>query len=524
MKVPAQLGVYNKEYSMLRRLTQKIANALASALASRWFFYAIVGFFVFQALWIVFSAAYPMAFDEDFHFGIIQIYSHQWSPLLHQPSDADAYGAITRDPSYLYHYLLSFPLRFARLFTDNQVTQILVLRGINVGLFVLGIVLARRLLLKLKTSPAATHGALFLFCLIPIVPLLAAHINYDNVVMALVPALLLAAVRFVQNLRQRSFDVAAFLGIGILCAVGGIVKYAFLPVAVAVAGFTLFYLIKTYVGKQKTRHFANEWKAAWLATPRFLLALLVAGLIVSAGLFFERYAINAVVYKTPLPACERVIGEERCSEYPPWQRNYVLKITKTEPVDQNALEYTFSQWLWGLGYRLFFMVAGPSNNFDTRQPLPVVYRTGVVLAVVSIGVCLLHARRLVKNPFFVLIMVTSFSYLAALWLSNYSDFKETSQPVAVNGRYLIPLLLPVAAVALQGFSYVFRRFWRAKLPVFVVVAFLFLQGGGVVSFIVSSRPAWDWQNDTVVRVNGAARSLLKPLIIEGDTQDRTPPS
>jgi hypothetical protein len=113
------------------------------------FFYAIVVLLVAQAVWIALSGRYPMAFDEDFHLGIIRLYAHHLNPFWNNlPSGTDALGAVTRDPSYLYHYLMSFPYRLIELFTHNQTAQVLVLRAFNIALFAWGLTLYRRLLAK----------------------------------------------------------------------------------------------------------------------------------------------------------------------------------------------------------------------------------------------------------------------------------------------------------------------------------------------------------------------------------------
>src|SRR5579872_6980280 len=102
-------------------------NFFRQILSSNKYFIGLVLFFICEALWIAFSGHYPMAFDEDFHFGVIKIYAHHISPFLsHQPANADEFGAIFRDPSYLYHYLMSFPYRLITLFTKDQTIQIIV--------------------------------------------------------------------------------------------------------------------------------------------------------------------------------------------------------------------------------------------------------------------------------------------------------------------------------------------------------------------------------------------------------------
>src|ERR1039458_4153936 len=158
----------------------KSITSINRLIGSRRFFLFILLFFIFEAVWIALSAVYPQAFDEDFHFGLIQIYSHHWLPFLSsQPPHANAYGAVARDPSYLYHYLMSFPYRLIAHFVHGVIGQVILLRLINVGLFAGGLILLRRVLLRVGASPQLTNVSLLLFVLIPIAPQMAAEINYD---------------------------------------------------------------------------------------------------------------------------------------------------------------------------------------------------------------------------------------------------------------------------------------------------------------------------------------------------------
>src|SRR3954469_13979749 len=110
---------------------------LYAAVSSDKFFWGVVILLVVQALWIALSGRYPMAYDEDFHLGVIRLYSHHLSPFWNgHPAGGDAFGAVARDPSYLYHYLMSFPYRLISFITSSQMAQVLVLRFINIGLFV----------------------------------------------------------------------------------------------------------------------------------------------------------------------------------------------------------------------------------------------------------------------------------------------------------------------------------------------------------------------------------------------------
>ena len=105
-------------------------------LGSNTFFAIILGIFVAQALWIAWSGAFSMAYDEFFHLGIIQEYAKGWTPFIHQPSGPAVLGALERDPSFLYHYLMSFPYRIVVATLHTLTEQVIALRIINIGLFV----------------------------------------------------------------------------------------------------------------------------------------------------------------------------------------------------------------------------------------------------------------------------------------------------------------------------------------------------------------------------------------------------
>ena len=181
----------------------RLQTRALAALSSPRFFYLIIGLLAFQALWIALSAQFPQAFDEDFHFGLIQLHAQQWLPFFaHQPAGAEVHGAVVRDPSYLYHYLLSFPYRLLSVWTPSLAVQVIALRLINIGMFIGGLFVYRALLTRLGLSRRLIHTILLFFVLTPAMPLLAANINYDNLVFLLTAALLLYVVRFIQALEN----------------------------------------------------------------------------------------------------------------------------------------------------------------------------------------------------------------------------------------------------------------------------------------------------------------------------------
>ncbi len=484
-----------------------ITAAAASALANERFFYVVIGLFVLQAVWFALTAKYPMAFDENFHFGLIQLHANQWLPFFtEQPRHAEMYGPVVRDPSYLYHFLLSVPYRLIRFVTDNQTAQIIALRILNIALFACSFVLIRRLLVLLGGSRALNHVVLLLFSLVPIVPFLAAHINYDNlfILMMLWIFLELFAWFIELDAHKISGGRTALLVSGLLLSC--LIKYSFLPVALAVGGMMLWQLW------QKRAYKRTLWSRAVSSLrtmQKWRLAAVVICLILSMGLFGERYGINIVRYHAPNPDCAQVLSVASCHQYGPWERDYVYVQTGYVA---NKLDYPW-QWLYGMWQRSFFAI---SDTYDTKAPLPVPGGTAIALAVIGCTLFIWYSRRIIEhNVYRQTVLLAAGLYIAALFIQTYQGFVKTGIPVAINGRYLIPFLPFI--MLFVGLA--FRKLWHVqqgtKVLAVLIVTLLFLQGGGVLTFIVKSDDTWDWPNDAVIRINHAARNVLRTVIIGG---------
>ncbi|NDC31927.1 MAG: hypothetical protein EBZ58_13580, partial [Bacteroidetes bacterium] len=226
---------------------EKIIISIRDFVASPRFFVGIVALFIIQAVWIAISSNYPMAFDEDFHMGLIKLYSEHLLPFWSShPASGDAYGALTRDPSYLYHYILGIVYLPIKAIFQSFSAQIIIFRFINIGLFAFGLYVFRKLLLASKASSVIVNLSLFLFVLIPAVPLLGAQINYDNLIIPITAYALLLGLQFVQSLKKKSFDFMKLLKLVLVCLFGSLVKYAFLPIFLAIVVFILFYSLVQY--------------------------------------------------------------------------------------------------------------------------------------------------------------------------------------------------------------------------------------------------------------------------------------
>ncbi|HSX35405.1 MAG TPA: hypothetical protein VLH84_00550 [Patescibacteria group bacterium] len=490
-----------------------LARSGSKLLASRVFFRIVLGFFVFEAAWVAVSSLYPMAFDEEFHLGIIKIYSHHLLPFLgSQPASANVFGPVQHDPSYLYHYLMSFPYRLIALFVHSQMVQIIFLRLIDVGLCTLGLVLFARFMRRAGLSAALSNVALTLFVLIPIVPLLAGQINYDNLLIPVVAGVGLLTLTVRDQLRARTINVKTLIVLVVLCLLGSLIKYAFLPIFAAVFLYLVWELHAAF--RRSRRALGRALVAGYRACSGRLKIGLAAAFIVVFGLFAQRYVVNVFSYHAAIPDCAAVLSDDACESYGPWARDNMYAQTKGY-VDPNPIGYTYN-WLQGLHYRLFFMISGSTNHYTNYPPLVLPSAAFVVIGVFGSMAMLFYGRQAFRGQRAMLFLVGLVGlYLAALWVEDFREYLKTGAVVAVNGRYLLPVLLPAAVVVGRSMSVALKDLPRIKLAAATVAVVLFLQGGGLFSYILRSDPSWYWPNNQpVVDANNAARSAISPFILK----------
>lgn len=491
----------------LRQHSRRITVMIIRFLGSERCFFIIITCFILQALWLAATARYPMAFDENFHFGLIQLHADQWLPFFtHQPKNADVYGAIVRDPSYLYHFLMSIPYRLIRLITANTTEQIIILRLINIALFTYGFLLFRRLLLRLGGSRPLIHICLFLFSFLPIVPFLAAQINYDNLLFPLTAASLLLVFTWSDEIRaQRLSFVRSTILISLLLLTC-LVKYAFLPVLAAVLLIAAWQLWRA----------RGSWQVLWRdlvhsfrAGPTIVtIATALLGLA-SIGLFTERYAINTWRYHTPIPDCAQVLSVTECSQYGPWQRDYTYAQQKPNTFKPNIFDYA-AAWLHGMWERTLFAI---SDTYIVVEPLPVIGWTASIVGIIGGALFLRYGHYILKDhPHRQYILAILVVYMLSLFAYIYRAYSKTGVAVAVNGRYLVPFLPIVFFYVGLAFSKLLRRRPTFKVAAVLLVTLFFMQGGGALTFTVQSDPTWNWQTQPVVHANSTARKVLHPFI------------
>lgn len=495
---------------------KKLASKIVSILKSKKFFYLIVGLLVIQAGWMAFTASYPMAFDESFHLGIIQIYAQQWSPILtHTPAHSAQFGELTHDPSYMYHYLMSFPYRIIHFFVHNFVAEVIIMRFLDIGLFVGGLFGFRKLLIRMGASQALTHFSLLMLVSLPVTPFLAAHINYDNMLFLLLPINVMFTLDCIDSITKKNTlsakTIVKYLALGMMTC---LVKYVFLPIFF----IATLYIVGIWIYNNKRR---DVLKSVWFSFTTLSLYVkigLVVTLIISSGLFLQRYAVNLVEYHDIQPDCTKVESLNDCLQYGPWARNYYLEAQASLPgATLNPTETLFlPNWVGGLIYRLYFAI---NYDFHEYAPMPLPIAMAYVIGIIGLILSFVFWRSIFRvNRHIWLLIAITVAYALSLLYVNFTEYLRFDKMVAINGRYFIPLLPFIFLII--GLAY--RRFLSvvagnrvvfAKGALSLATILIASQGGGILTYLIHSDAVWYWKGDPLTSFNLEAKKIVTPLVI-----------
>ncbi len=488
---------------------------LYSLLGSTKFFYVTLLFFAIISAWVATASLYPMAFDENVHMGIIDIYARQLTPLLTQTKEMAQYGGVVGDPSYLFHYLMSFPYRFERdVLHLSETASIIGLRFLNIGMFVAGLAIFWKSLAYLNLSRFTRNLIIALVCLIPISPLIAGQVNYDNLLILGVSICFLFTLRIigsiVHNKKIAVFDTSMLISAMLFTSA---TKYAFLPIALAIVA-TLFGTFILSKNKSKiTKSLVEDFKK--ISNPARLLLALV---LVICALLNYRYIDNVVNHQSVAPKCDSFFSQQECRAFGPYGRTYEYRQNVADNFEPKSIvAFTTEDWVPGMTLRLFFTVAGPTNDYDTRQP--VVLTQAIYIIGISMGVVmfiLFGLRKLWRDPRIWLIVSMIGIYCAALINQVYSGYTTTGIPAALNGRYLIPLAPIIGAVAILGISGISKN--RKVFAGFGIIASLLLllillQGGGIGTYIVQGQTEWFWSG-WGQESHSILKNILEPIVLK----------
>jgi hypothetical protein len=296
-----------------------------------------------------------------------------------------------------------------------------------------------------------------------------------------------------------------------LTMLGSLVKFAYLPIGAAIAVYVSFLFWRS---AKSPRKLLLATRKDWFASSTLRKTTVLTVFVVSLGLFVQMYGINLVQYHNVTPQCGQVLGVQRCLSYGPWARNYQYAQQHVSSGVGNPA-YFAGGWLYGMFYRSFFAINGPGGpgTYDNKPPLPIMAITAA--GVCSFGLFLVwrYRRELFTHDAVLnFLLFVSGAYLIALLGRNYHDYLQLGHLVAINGRYLVLIILPVLLVIGMAYRRLLSAGWQGTL--LVVGLALFLQGGGALSFIYDSNANWYWpNNETILRGNQHIQQVIEPFII-----------
>jgi hypothetical protein len=307
---------------------------------------------------------------------------------------------------------------------------------------------------------------------------------------------------------KSGLDVRKLLGLFTLCIFASLVKYAFLPIFLVIVGYVIINLFRSSGNLSKL---SRAFSTGWRQTGKLWRWGLIILLLLASSLFVERYGINVIRYHTPVADCGQVLDFEHCQSYGPWIRDYNLEQTKVNP-ETNPLAYT-QHWFYGMWFRTFFAVDGPSTGFQTRGPLLSPSVGAIIWASLGGLALLLTTKRLwwrYDGVVLWLFVSVSVVYVAVLWLQEYQLFTQTGKPVAINGRYLLPILPMVILLLILAINELIKNV-TAKYLLGCLVLLSLVWGGGVLTYILRSNDAWYWSNTPLKGANHSLQSALGPI-------------
>ncbi len=473
--------------------------------------------FIVQAGWIAWSSLYPMAFDENFHFDVIKLYAGKTLPFWsNAPAHADYLGGINRDPSYLYHYILSLLYRPLHHIATTEYAQIISFRVVSILLFALGLVIYRSVLLHISKSRAMTHVALACFVLTPLAPFLGSQINYDNLLFPLSGTFFLVTIRIMQRLKKDGgVTLKSIIAVSLLTMTCSLVKYTFLPIAITTLVWLVVLVFRAHRSHQTELRAQMLTDLKALKSPTRIVLLIITMLAI--GLFAERYAVNVIKYHSPVPSCPAVLSQERCMAFPPYlrdkQSHQALLEGTLKARNPNALHYTFVSWLPHMFGQLFYTYSGPGNNYKVGKSFVLPLYSATALALGALLLLYKYHTKFQHSTIILYMLSTAVVFTALLWLKQYKAYVHNGWPVAVQVRYFVNYLPILYLLVVMLYGYALKQMRAKVLLAYLFMSILLLQGGGTTVFIIRSNPSWYWPRQHVLDANQAAQKVLSPLMI-----------
>ena len=412
---------------MWRKTFFKFSQALAAFAGTKHARYLVYALFVVQVVYLIFSVQVGLPPDELTHIRFIEYYTYNsLDPFIGSQTDWFALGDVTREVSYLYHYLMSLVLRVSPFTALNEY---ILLRFVGLALAFGTLVFSAKTFQLLKVPAGVITLGLFIVTNMAEFMLLSGAVNNDNMVWFITAGSMYLLVKL---WTERKGQLRTLLFLATIVALGAITKKTFLPLALVFAGGGVLFSVmnwKLLIDQLKQ----SKWRE-WL---------LIGALVFSVGLAIERIGVNLVQYRAIDAPCADIHTVEQCSEYGVLRRNYRLDSLNVE--GQTSLKVFAVPWLYGT-IGLSFGVQGWGG-----QTMPPFWFIAIVfLAMLATIYSSLRQKEKDRTRHWLLIGILGLSwfYILVNLNVNYGIYQKWDRfGLALQGRYIFPILVPFVLVS-----------------------------------------------------------------------------
>jgi hypothetical protein len=400
--------------------------------------------------------------DESYRFEISQYFSNTWGIPDNVPA-AIAHGDDLHRNPFLGYWLFGRALNIFQLVAPSadERQQLVFLRIVN-SIFSLGTVLFTYLISKeairnkwwqLLPVFLLTNTLMFVF--------LSGGVNYDN------PTNLACAagIFFLARVFNKKDFISNSLGWMISISLGSLIKYAVLPLALAMGVAWLIFFIKN------RKHI--EFKPIKGVKTIGLIALLALLIAFNLGL----YGVNLIKFQSLTPSCRDTFPSEVCEASTFGVRHQQLslpeKLTFREALRQgnpDPIRYVFDVWIREMLKRTF----GIMGHLD-YFPIIIAYYHIALYWIILLGF------RYIKKPSFKIASLLGIFIFYALVLLNMNYNSELVYGfykfVALQGRYIFPVI----SIAFVIYAYILTKVTNKAVRLITLFAtvLLFLYGGPI---------------------------------------------
>lgn len=488
------------------------AGKLASILRSPKFLYVTLVLFILQGLFLTVAIAPSLQTGDSYlqrspgvvpdgnrHTQVVYFYAK--APILNGPfvgnmtSQEMTMGDLERLPSYLYHYLLSFPVRLAQAIGASELAIAIMLRLIGLAVGVLALIAFWRLSLALKVGPAIANLATLGLAFTGMFAFLSPAMNYDVFSLLLWFLYMLASVRLFIDRQPHQLYWMVVLGM-----LMSITKYTYLPFAGLLGLIAIWLYIRNSGGWAKAKQVTVKGFTKWLkAMRRWQQVALVLLLLISGGLFAERIGGNLVQYGAVSPKCTQIHSFEDCMRHSVFNRNQTrlqaIEAGETWTQKYSFIDYT-GMWL-GRYYASIYFYMGHIWVKPVWWALALSAATVLIFTLYAATRLILRKRAVLKGSAEWYILGTVGLFIAVQYLFNVNIFiSYAGETYAHQGRYLLPIVgfvyILILLVAARYYRSVTKKRQPQALTILLIIgAIAFLANNSVTNFFINAKsPDW----------------------------------